>query len=258
MAYYFGAGELLVGGAGGTVAGTLQDVSLDINFNTVTLHGSKQFPVAVARGPASVKGRAKSAEVQGAMIGRVLGTAASDGPNTLTNADMGAGLPCEVRWRGTYNGKTVVYTLHACVLSKYNFAVKNDNFYSSDIEFEAFAAAITPVKASFAGPSTGYDSVIEFPTAGAAGNFYSLRLVGDSGTGAGETVTKVGNAVTVHYESGVSTVADVDAAIDADGTFDVKTAGTGARVLTAPAANVAATLLAGGFDANGVLTYSIV
>lgn len=138
MAYFFGSGQLLFGAQ---AVGTLQDVSLDINFNTVTLHGSKQFPVAVARGAATCKGRAKSAEVQGQVIAAVLGITESvpgEG-GTLANGDMGAGATIQVEWEGTYGGKTVNYTLLAAVLTKYSFAVKNDNFYSADVEFEAFA-----------------------------------------------------------------------------------------------------------------------
>lgn len=138
MAYFFGSGALTLGGQS---VGTLQDVSLDINFNTVTLHGSKQFPVAVARGAATCKGRAKSAEVQGQVIAQVLGVTESvpgEG-GTMSNQDMGSGATLQVVWTGTYGGKTVTYTLLAAVLTKYSFAVKNDNFYSADVEFEAFA-----------------------------------------------------------------------------------------------------------------------
>jgi hypothetical protein len=140
MAYFFGSGGLTLG-SGGPQVGTLQDVSLDINFNTVTLHGSKQFPVAVARGAATCKGRAKSAEVQGAVIAAVLGITGGtpDTGGTLTNQDMGAGAALQIVWTGSYNGVAVTYTLLAAVLTKYSFAVKNDNFYSADVEFEAFA-----------------------------------------------------------------------------------------------------------------------
>jgi len=97
------------------------------------------------------------------------------------------------------------------------------------------------------------DTVVEATTAGDAGNSVTVAAVGDSGGGAGVTISRVGSALTIHYESGVSTVANVETAIaalaGADDLIGVKTAGTAATVLTAPADNFSATALAGGDDA---------
>ena len=46
--------------------GVLQDVSLDISFDTKTLFGQNQFPVAVGRGKGKVSGKAKFAQINGA------------------------------------------------------------------------------------------------------------------------------------------------------------------------------------------------
>jgi hypothetical protein len=48
--------------------GTLQEVSLDINFENKTLHGQSQFPVAVGRGKGKVTGKAKFAQMNGLLI----------------------------------------------------------------------------------------------------------------------------------------------------------------------------------------------
>jgi hypothetical protein len=87
------------------------------------------------------------------------------------------------------------------------------------------------------------DTIIEAHTAGIAGNLISITVVGDSAAAAGVTIEVDGNFVVIHYESGVSTVGDVETAITAlagaDDIIDVKTAGTGATVLTAPGDDVA-------------------
>lgn len=48
--------------------GVLQECSVDISFDTKTLHGQNQFPVAVGRGKGKISGSAKFAQVNGAMI----------------------------------------------------------------------------------------------------------------------------------------------------------------------------------------------
>lgn len=92
------------------------------------------------------------------------------------------------------------------------------------------------------------DTIVEAAAAGFDGNLITVACVGDSETDAGVTVEEDGNAVTIHYESGVSTVGDVETAIAASTLLAVKTSGTTATVLTAPADNFAATALAGGLD----------
>jgi hypothetical protein len=47
--------------------GALQDVSLDISFDTKMLYGSNQFPLAVGRGKGKVSGKAKAAKINGLM-----------------------------------------------------------------------------------------------------------------------------------------------------------------------------------------------
>lgn len=47
----------------------LQDVSVDFDFETKTLHGERQFAIAVARGKAKVGWKAKSGDFSGAALG---------------------------------------------------------------------------------------------------------------------------------------------------------------------------------------------
>ena len=48
--------------------GALDDVSIDISFDTKTLYGQSQFPLAVGRGKGKISGKAKFAQLNGAII----------------------------------------------------------------------------------------------------------------------------------------------------------------------------------------------
>lgn len=83
MSIFFGAGKLictpLLDAAGNTVAnptpvviGVLQDVSIDIDFETKMLHGEKQFAVAIGRGKAKIGWKAKSGDIFGGVLGSLL------------------------------------------------------------------------------------------------------------------------------------------------------------------------------------------
>lgn len=48
--------------------GVLQDLSLDISFDTKTLYGQNQFPVAVGRGKGKMSGKSKFAQLNGVSI----------------------------------------------------------------------------------------------------------------------------------------------------------------------------------------------
>lgn len=82
----------------------------------------------------------------------------------------------------------------------------------------------------------GLDTIVQAQIAGVEGNDITITVVGDSAPAGGVTIDEVGNAVTIHFEDGVSTVADVETAIGAESDLiEVKTTGTGATVLASPA-----------------------
>jgi hypothetical protein len=68
----FGSGVLIATPTGATPTpipfGTVQDVSIDFSFATKELMGQYQFPVAVARGAGKVSGKAKFANIDGAVF----------------------------------------------------------------------------------------------------------------------------------------------------------------------------------------------
>jgi hypothetical protein len=77
--YNFGSGSVwgtpLTDAFGNSIAtptplllGVLQDVSIDISADTKMLHGQNQFPVAIGRGKGKVSGKAKWAQMNGALL----------------------------------------------------------------------------------------------------------------------------------------------------------------------------------------------
>jgi hypothetical protein len=110
------------------------------------------------------------------------------------------------------------------------------------------------------GPLAGdLDTVVQARTPGTAGNEITVIVTGHATAGAGAYVTQSGNAVTLWYESGVTTIALLEAAITAAAAtcvIEVLTPGTGATVLTAAGDDIASTALAGGTDVavSGIFT----
>lgn len=81
--YLFGAGLLFVtpqnDSSGAVIAnptpilvGTMQDASVDISFENKSLYGQNQFPVASGRGKGKISGKAKFAQIFGAMFNSVV------------------------------------------------------------------------------------------------------------------------------------------------------------------------------------------
>jgi len=96
--YGFGAGILwgtqLTDASGTAVAnptpvklGELQDVSIDISFDTKLLRGQNQFPVAVGRGSGKVSGKSKFARINGQTLNALIfGQTLSAGEYGVVNA----------------------------------------------------------------------------------------------------------------------------------------------------------------------------
>jgi hypothetical protein len=74
--------------------GALQEVSVDFSFDKKLLYGSNQFPLAVARGKGSISGKAKFAQINGALLNSVLfGQVASNGIVADVLDVTGAAIP---------------------------------------------------------------------------------------------------------------------------------------------------------------------
>lgn len=94
------------------------------------------------------------------------------------------------------------------------------------------------------------DTVLEAVTGGSAGNSITIAMVADSVAGVSIAVVPAAKTVVIHFQDGVSTVANVETAIaalaGANKIVRTKTTGTGATVLHAVTDEFAATPLAGG------------
>ena len=101
---------------------------------------------------------------------------------------------------------------------------------------------------NLSGPGTLLDTVIESVAVGVGGNLITFASVNDGG--GIDSITRAGNNFTLHYTSGATTVAQVEALIAAlagpDHLIQVKTPGTPANILVDPGDTFAATNLAGG------------
>jgi hypothetical protein len=76
------------------------------------------------------------------------------------------------------------------------------------------------------------DTIVQAVVAGTAGEAITVELVAD-GVAAAGSISEVGSAVSISFLPDASTVADIEALIATSTLVEVKTAGTGATVLTA-------------------------
>jgi hypothetical protein len=71
--FSFGSGTLYgvrsdIAGSTPTKFGALQDIQIDFTFQTRELYGQNQFPLTIARGQGKITGKAKFAQVNGALF----------------------------------------------------------------------------------------------------------------------------------------------------------------------------------------------
>ena len=75
--------------------GVLQECSLDVSFDTKMLYGNQQFPIAVGRGKGKVSGKAKAAQVNGALINSIVfgQTLATPAQNLIVTDEGPSAIP---------------------------------------------------------------------------------------------------------------------------------------------------------------------
>jgi len=94
--------------------------------------------------------------------------------------------------------------------------------------------------------SSNIDTTVKAKVGGKGGNNITFRTVAD-GAGVG-SLTESGNAVTFHYQTGVTTVTNLETAIGTSTLIEVDAPGTGANILVSPGDTIPATALAGGVN----------
>jgi len=108
------------------------------------------------------------------------------------------------------------------------------------------AKAFLDMDAPAGGGTTRLNTILQFKTAGTGGNAWKVQVVpGPSGGDESVDENTVDKILTIVYESGVTTVTDVEALFPTTN-FEVKTGGTGANILADPGDTVDNKSFAGG------------
>lgn len=81
--------------------GTLQDVSLDISFETKQLYGAYQFPIATGRGKGKIEGKAKNSHITASILSDIiLGSSGVAGIKAVY-PNYPASIPASTPWTVT-------------------------------------------------------------------------------------------------------------------------------------------------------------
>ncbi|MDG3442443.1 hypothetical protein [Nitrospirillum amazonense] len=175
--YSFGAGSLFgtpVGVANATPVqfGTLQSVSVDIDFTLKELYGQNQFPEVVARGQAKIQGKAKAGRIQGSVFNSLFFSGTSTTGQQLVALNEVAAVPASTPWTVT---------------------VANSTTFQAD-QGVVFAATGVPLVRVASAPTTGQYAVAAGVYTFAAADTGAGLLISYSYTSAtGGTVTTISN-----------------------------------------------------------------
>jgi hypothetical protein len=140
MAIMFGAGTLTLP-TGNTVA-DLQECTIEIEGEVITLAGTGQMSRDVAQGEIQIKGTAKTASLDPSLIASALGTTATNGAVTWAGTDdMGTGSTYVLEWEGTYEGRTFTATVGAVKVLSAKIAAGGKKHAMLDITWQGFLPA---------------------------------------------------------------------------------------------------------------------
>jgi hypothetical protein len=114
-----------------------------------------------------------------------------------------------------------------------------------------FESETTRASLDLATKTTHVDTLVKARYLGVEGNGVKIAFVGDSAAGEGLTIDDdlSTETATIHFETGISTVADLETALGGSALVMLKTAGTPGNVLVSPADAFTAAALIGGVDA---------
>ena len=189
-AYVFGAGVIwgtpLTDATGAAIAnptpvqlGALQDVSLDVSFDVKTLYGPNQFPLVVGRGKGKITGKAKYAEINGAVLNSLFfgqtvsagivsdvwataGVAIPTTPFTITPTPPAAGTWSKDLGVENASGVPMTRVASAPTTGQYSVAAGVYTFAAADtgllvfISYQYTATSTTAKKSTIANVAMGY------------------------------------------------------------------------------------------------------
>jgi hypothetical protein len=182
--YSFGIGALValrtdVANAPPAQFGTLQEVQLDLSYSVKELSGQFQAPVALARGPLKITGKAKAARITAANFNNIFFGQALSAGNTVTQLGEPGTVPAE---------------------SPYTAQVVNHAAFVADlgVAYAQTGALLTPVTGA---PAAGQYSVASGVYTFAAGDagaslLFTYTYTASSGMGIALTNQLMGSAPT--------------------------------------------------------------
>lgn len=159
--------------------GVLQEVSVDISFDTKMLYGQNQFPVAVGRGKGKVSGKAKFAQLNGALLNNlffgqtltsgiysevydVIGTVIPTTPFTITPTVPNAGTWSQNLGVRDSNGVPMIRVASAPTTGQYSVAAGVYTFAAADvakimfIDYQYTATSTTAKRSTVLNVPMGY------------------------------------------------------------------------------------------------------
>ncbi len=159
--------------------GVAQEIGLDITFDTKTLYGQQQFPVAVGRGKAKISGKVKGAQVNGALFNSLLfgqtlssgivsdvydtvGAAVPATPFTITPTVPGSGVWSEDLGVRNSSGVPMTRVASTPTTGQYSVAAGVYTFAAADtlqmvyISFQYTATSTAAKKSTLINPLLGY------------------------------------------------------------------------------------------------------
>lgn len=159
--------------------GVLQEISLDVSFDTKMLYGQNQFPVAVGRGKGKVSGKAKFAQLNGAILNSlffgqtltsgitadvydITGTAIPTTPFTITPTPPSSGTWSRDLGVRDSNGLPMTRVASAPATGQYSVAAGVYTFAAADtgkivfISYQYTATSTTAKKSSVVNVPMGY------------------------------------------------------------------------------------------------------
>ena len=169
--------------------GVMQDISIDISFDTKELYGQSQFPVAVGRGKGKMAGKCKVAQINGRALDSLLfGQGLSAGVTSDVYDVIGAVIPS--------SPYIVVPTIPLAGTWAADLGIRDSN----GIPMTRVAAAPTTGQYSLTGAATGgtasfATNVMTCTVAPTLGTFQIGQAITSAGVAVGTFISSLGTGV---------------------------------------------------------------
>jgi len=134
----FGIGTLTAdSGADALEFGYLQNVSINFSYDTAELHGGVGlYPLNVQTHSASIEGSAEFADINAAVLEKIIGGTQTDGSLAITSISK----PPEwsLSWTMTTDAEILTFAAPKCKSSKLGMSFERENFVIPSFDFKIF------------------------------------------------------------------------------------------------------------------------